>query len=116
MAKLKSNLSALADQLPSIVQMALDQTGDALVSLIRQKVPVDTGDLRDSYTYEVFGNYVRVGSNQFRGVYRRGHPTFYAPDVELGYTNTPKPHFLPAWQQAKATYRKHFTTLFRELK
>lgn len=116
MAKLDSRLSELADDFPKFNQLALQMTGTALTSLIRQLVPVDTGDLRNSYISEVYGNSLRVGSNRFLGVYRRGYPTYYAPQVEFGLGQSAQPHFVPAWKQARATYTAVITKLWRDWK
>lgn len=61
--------------LDRVTQRTLTEIGNAAVQHVRERVPVDTGALRDSYMSDVDVNhrYVRVGS-----------PLNYAPYVELG--------------------------------
>lgn len=116
MAKLKSNLKAYADLTRDLVSVSLLQTGEAVNNIIRRLAPVDTGDLRRSYTYKLLDpETIIIGSNQFRGVYARGYPTFYAPDVEFGYQHKAKPHFLPGWTQAERIFMSRFKANLREL-
>lgn len=86
------------------VDAALLQTAEDITDLTKQLAPVDTGDLRDSYTWEKAEDKERtyyIGSNPYRGVYRRGHPTTYGPYVEFGTSRSPaQPHFTPAFNQA----------------
>lgn len=87
------------------VQSALEQTGNDIIDVTKQLAPVDTGDLRDSYTWYPLGEgEIIIGSDPFRGVYRRGHPTTYAPYVEFGTSRSPaQPHFVPAMEQVSDT-------------
>ena len=84
------------------VESALEEAGEDVLATTKQLAPVDTGDLRDSYTWYPLGEgEIIIGSDPFRGVYRRGHPTTYAPYVEFGTSRTPaQPHFVPAMEQA----------------
>lgn len=113
MATLKINLSDYIQSMDEGVEEALEQTADDITNIIKQLVPVDTGDLRDSYMWEKVevGRY-RIGSNPTRGVYRRGHPTFYAPFVEFGTYK--QPHFVPAFEQALPTFQARLTAILRK--
>jgi hypothetical protein len=116
MAKLKSNLSAYADLAKEVVKISLEETGSGVTTIIRRLAPVDTGDLKRSYTWTMpDSESIIIGSNQFQGVYARGYPTYYAPDVEFGYQHKPKPHFLPGWTQAERIFVSRFKANLREL-
>jgi len=107
MAKLKINFTQLYKNLDIDLDVVLEQTAQDIVTITQQLAPVDTGDLRDSYQFEKVevGTY-RIGSNPKWGAYRRPHPTFYAPFVEYGTSNSPRqPHFVPAFQQALPTFQ-----------
>jgi hypothetical protein len=85
---LVTQFNFIAEVAEEAVRDALEDTGNQTLREIKSIVPVDTGDLRDSYMWEVNQSGSRVtmliGSNPERGVYRRGHPTEYAPYVEFG--------------------------------
>lgn len=118
MAQLKSDLGKYAQAAPQIGKKSLQDTGYTLLNIIHQFVPVDTGDLKRSYMWEMQDDDTMiVGSNQFRGVYARPYTTYYAPHVELGlgFAPHPQPHFMPAWEQAEKTFIAHFTSNFRKL-
>ncbi|MFZ9272082.1 MAG: HK97-gp10 family putative phage morphogenesis protein [Ilumatobacteraceae bacterium] len=98
---LVTRFNFIAEVAEEAVRDALEDSGNQTIEEIRRLVPVDTGDLRDSYMKEIDQNGSRVtmliGSNPERGVYRRGHPTEYAPFVEFGTSrSSAQPHFLPA--------------------
>jgi HK97 gp10 family phage protein len=98
---LVTQFNFIAEVAEEAVRDALEDTGNQTLRQIKSIVPVDTGDLRDSYMWEVNQSGSRVtmliGSNPERGVYRRGHPTEYAPYVEFGTSrSSAQPHFLPA--------------------
>lgn len=61
-------------------------------------VPVDTGQLRQSISYDIQGNVVTVSAN-----------TKYAMNVELGLGQTAQPYLTPAFNQN----RKEVLTLIR---
>jgi HK97 gp10 family phage protein len=118
MARLQSELPSYANEINSIVELVYKAAGTKMLEAIKQKVPVDTGDLRDSYTYKIDGQtHMTIGSNQFMGVYRRGHPTFYAPYVEFPTSRrrSAQPHFVPVWMQAERFITAEFKALFRNL-
>lgn len=118
MATLKSQLPSFRNEINNIVELVYKAAGDEMLVKIKQKVPVDTGDLRDSYTYVIESQtLMRIGSNQFRGVTRRGHPTFYAPYVEFPTSRrrSAQPHFIPVWDTAERIIRTHFNDIFRRM-
>lgn len=110
MAVLKSNLGAIRLDVYEASHEALKQASEDIVSITKQLVPVDTGDLKNSYMYEFqTEDSVIIGSNQSRGVYKRGYPTYYAPYVEFGTEDhVEQPHFIHAWEQARNILRIRF--------
>ena len=69
-----NNISRVLMHLDDACENTVNQIGDAIVGHVRDRVPVDTGALRDSYMKDVVDNrHVRVGS-----------PLAYAPFMELG--------------------------------
>lgn len=119
MARLQSELPSYASEINNIVELAYKEAGMKMLEAIKQKVPVDTGDLRDSYTYKIDDQTkMTIGSNQFMGVYRRGHPTFYAPYVEFPTSRrqSAQPHFVPVWINAERYLTVEFEKLFRKMK
>lgn len=70
-----NNIPRVLMHLEEAEERTLQQIGEAAVSHTQQRVPIDTGALRDSYMYDVDADnhQVRVGS-----------PLEYAPFVELG--------------------------------
>lgn len=113
MAELKVHFKRFGDRAPLLAKQALEQTARDIVDITRQFVPVDTGDLRNSYTYEFKDDdTIIVGSNKLMGPRVRKNETYYAPWVEFGLDGQPdQPHFTPAFQQA----RKIFTARFKQL-
>lgn len=71
----KNNKDAVLRAMPVVIKNSLNEIGDAIVKHVQEKVPVDTGALRDSYMKDVIdtSNSVRVGS-----------PLDYSSFVELG--------------------------------
>lgn len=116
MAVLKSQLPAIRQESQNFLELSLRKTSLDMLEIIRQLVPVDTGDLRDSYTYEFVDQHtIRIGSSMNRGVRRRPYLTYYAPYVEgLEGDNIPQPHFIPAWIRARQIFTKHFSDLIKE--
>ena len=115
--KFTSNLGRIAKQAPGLADAALKQTGEDIVSVIKQLAPVDTGDLRNSYLHEMVDTGVmRIGSSKNRGVYKRGYPTFYAPYVEFGTEEqSAQPHFIHGWRQVRPTFIVRFKQLLNRI-
>jgi HK97 gp10 family phage protein len=99
------DFSTLLEDISKEVDTALNETTSETIELIRQLVPIDTGDLRDSYMSEKVDETTRrIGSNPYRGVYRRGYPTTYGPYVEYGTSRqAAQPHFTPAMERVSDT-------------
>ena len=69
-----NNIPRVLMHLDDACENTVNQSGDAIVGHVRDRVPVDTGALRDSYMKDVVDNrHVRVGS-----------PLAYSPFMELG--------------------------------
>ena len=71
----KNNKDAFLRALPGAIQKSLNEIGDAIVQHTQEKVPVDTGALRDSYMKDV---------NEAAQTVRVGSPLDYSAYVELG--------------------------------
>lgn len=115
MATLKTDFQKIINSAPGQTKRALQETGQQMSVEIKPRVPVDTGDLQRSYMSEMLNDTTMIfGSNQFRGVYARGYPTYYAPHVEfgLGKGKTPKPHFIPIWDRAETIFLARFKANF----
>lgn len=71
----KNNIDKFRARLPSAIKKTLQEIGESAVEHIKNKVPVDTGALRDSYLVDVDerSQLVSVGS-----------PLDYSAYVELG--------------------------------
>lgn len=116
MAQLKSSLGKYAQAAPQIAKQSLQDTGYTMLNIIHQFVPIDTGDLKRSYMWEMQDeDTMIIGSNQFRGVYARPYTTYYAPHVEFGWGNEAQPHFMPAWDRAESIFSVQFKKNFRKL-
>lgn len=70
-----NNIPKVLMKLDTVEERTLEQIGEAAVKHTRDKTPVDTGALRDSYMADVDAQNHRV---------RVGSPMEYAPFVELG--------------------------------
>lgn len=116
--KFITNLSKYGRAVNGVARLALEDTGKDIVDIAKQLAPVDTGDLRNSYMWEMVDeDTMRVGSSKNRGVYKRGYPTYYAPYVEFG-TDAPggeaQPHFVPAFSRAASIFVVRFKQRFRK--
>lgn len=69
-----NNIPKVLKRLDTVCGLTVEEIGDAAVGHVKERVPIDTGALRDSYMRDIVDNrHVRVGS-----------PLEYAPFVELG--------------------------------
>ena len=69
-----NNINRVLEHLDDACERTLEEIGQAAAGHARDRAPVDTGALRDSYMHDVIDNrHVRVGS-----------PLEYAPFMELG--------------------------------
>lgn len=102
MAVLASRLNFIADAADEAMALALHDTADFILSLIRLYVPVRTGWLRDSYQQEsVSLLHIIVGSMVNYAVYQ-----------EYGTSRmAAQPHLVPAFLQAETFFQsrvKHY--------
>lgn len=114
--KLSYDFSTFLEDISREVESSLQVASEDISVRAKSLAPVDTGDLRDSYMWEKVedGRY-RIGSNPYRGVYRRGHPTTYAPYVEFGTSRAPaQPHFVPAFELGSDFFVKRLGEALRK--
>lgn len=90
-AKLESRLPAIIAELPSEVDDALKEGADAIVEGAAERVPVDSGALRDAiHVEDTEGGYLVVAGDT---------EAFYGHIVEHGGVNTPpRPFLIPAYE------------------
>ena len=84
--KFKSNRKNVEKALEKQTQAALEAIGGYVEGEVKVRTPVDTGNLRSSYSYVTGDREVTVGTN-----------VEYASKVELGESKQrPQPHLKPA--------------------
>lgn len=94
--QLIDNSAAFLDALESASKRGLTEIGESAVSHARERVPVDTGALRDSIEYAIDGDAVSVGSDKS-----------YAAAVETGtYKMKARPYLKPAMTEHGAEYER----------
>jgi hypothetical protein len=95
--RLVSRLRVIADEAPEAVSIALHDTADFILTLIRIYVAVDTGFLRDSYKKESLEQlHIVIGTMVSYSIFQ-----------EFGTSRQPgKPHVVPAFQQAGTFFEK----------
>lgn len=91
MATLYSRIPQIIASLPATVEEALRESADAIAAGAKDRVPVDTGSLRDAiHVEEIPGGFSVVAGDE---------DTFYAHIVEGGGVNTPpRPFLVPAFE------------------
>ncbi len=96
MAKLRSDLSRIAAQMPESAREALLQTATDIVSVAKQLSPVDTGALRQSIGADpVSPTTILIGSD-----------LEYAKFQEYGTSSmAAQPFLTPAFVQSEETFR-----------
>lgn len=98
----KDNTDKVLAEVESNTKDVLAAIGKVIADEAKEIVPVDTGALRDSITYDVENDSVRVGS-----------PLEYSIYVELGTSKmAPQPYIRPAFENNKemieATVKKGY--------
>lgn len=94
--QLIDNSAAVLRALESATRNGLTAIGESAVSHARERVPVDTGALRDSIEYAIDGDAVSVGSDKS-----------YAVAVETGtYKMKARPYLKPAMTEHGAEYER----------
>ena len=106
--RLNRRLRAIPVTVKKAVVPALQQSGSELVGAMRQLVPVDTGDLRDSIKYTMPGNaappYSQPGGSRVAAenqvlVTAGNDGVRYPHLVEYGTAHAPaQPYFWPAFR------------------
>ena len=92
--KIENNSNLVREELELAVKRALTKCGLQAQTFSKSLCPVDTGNLRNSISYEVNDNTVYIGTN-----------VEYAPYVELGtYKMTARPYLEPALSGYIGTY------------
>lgn len=101
MARLQQNLTHIAARCPQVAGLALKQTGDDILNISQQLVPVDTGDLKASGGVDVISeSHVEVGYGKGLPVY--GGDQTYANAQEYGTVNmAAQPFLIPAMVRAQ---------------
>lgn len=104
--KLVSRLNVFADKAPQAASIAIHDTANFIISIIRLYAPVDTGFLRDSYQKQTVSQLnVIIGS-----------AVFYAVHQEFGTSRqSGTPHLIPAFNQAINYYKKALAMRMKDL-
>lgn len=106
MAKLVSKLNIIANKLDNEVAVAIHNTANFILTLIRLSSPVDTGALRDSYQLDVVSPlHILVGSSLNYSVFQ-----------EFGTSKmSAQSHVLPAFAQAETIFRNALIARLKNL-
>lgn len=106
MARLVSRLRFIAGEVDEAAAVAVQETANFILTLIRLYVPVDTGWLRDSYKKEsVAMLHILIGSM-----------VNYAIFQEYGTSKmAARPHVTPAFLQAEAYFRSELARRLQNL-
>lgn len=106
MAKLVSNLTFIAENVDEAAAIALHDTANFILTLIRIYAPVKTGWLRDSYKKETIGPlHILIGSMVFYSIFQ-----------ELGTSRmAPRPHVIPAFEQARPFFEQQLAARIKNL-
>lgn len=106
MPKFIRNFKGFENAAREEVQIALEQTADAIVKTAQSLAPVDTGALRRSYRFQkVTPDRIIVGSHEDEINPKTQKGVDYAKYVEFGTSNNiAQPHFVPAFMQARTTF------------
>lgn len=106
MSKLVSRLSIIADEADDAVSLALHDTADFILTLIRLYSPVDTGWLRDSYKKESLAQlHILVGTMVNYSIFQ-----------EYGTSKmAARPHVTPAFAQAGSFFEVALAKRLRDL-
>lgn len=97
MARMVSRLRVIADEAPAAVSLALHDTADYILALIRIFAPVDTGFLRDSYEKQSLEQlHILIGTFVLYAIFQE-----YGTSRQSG-----TPHVTPAFAQAEEFFRQ----------
>lgn len=108
MARLKSNLTAIAGKSRAAASAALLKAATDILNVSQQLVPVDTSSLKKSGGVNVVDSgTVEVGYGGPGAYFSNREPSKYAEYVEYGTSESPaQPYLRPAFMQAEATFKK----------
>lgn len=102
-ARAKEMFRKLPREVRKATAVALDSAAEELTRSIRNRVPIDDGDLRDSVKWRrgsIKGG--RKEADLAVTVSEGDRKAFYAPFVEHGTQTAPaQPHFWPTWRASK---------------
>lgn len=106
MAVLVSKLDLYAERVDPAVEIALQDTANFILTLIRAFAPVKTGWLRDSYRKEVITpTHILIGTMVFYSLFQE-----YGTRKMVG-----KPHVTPAFMQGEAFFKQALAARLRDL-
>lgn len=106
MAKLVSRLNLIIGGAETAAQIAIQDTGDFILNLVRVLAPVDTGWLRDSYQKDTITPlHLLIGSMVNYSVFQE-----YGTSRQAG-----KPHLTPAFVQAESFFYRRLAERIRNL-
>lgn len=107
MAKLVSRLSVIANGADAAVSLALHDTANFILMLVRAYAPVDTGFLRDSYKKESLAQlHILIGSMVNYSLFQE-----YGTSRGIRFT----PHLRPAFFQAEPTFKQAMKNRAKDL-
>jgi HK97 gp10 family phage protein len=99
----KALLKNLMDKYPGVLDMALDDTADAISLKAQQIVPVDTGRLRASINVKREELKKTIGTNvEYASFVEFGSP------IGTGENGGPKPYLRPAFETNKGRVPEFF--------
>lgn len=94
MTEVLAGLESIVVMLPEEIDAVCDDIGQQTVALCQETSPVDTGEMRDGFAYQV--------DNQSVTVY---NPVLHSLFVELGtYKMAAQPTLFPAFAQMQAEF------------
>ena len=105
--RLKSNLLTIATQSDAAMALALHDTANFILTMVRVFAPVDTGWLRDSYQKESLSSlHILVGSMVNYSIHQE-----YGTSRGQRFT----PHVRPAFMQAEPTFKAAMAARLKNL-
>ena len=106
MARLVSRLRVIADGADKAVALALHDTANFILNLIRLYAPVDTGWLRDSYQKQALSlTHILIGTMVNYSVHQE-----YGTSRQSG-----TPHLTPAFHQAEEIFKSNLKKRLQDL-
>lgn len=107
-ATLISRIPEIIGEIPGAVTDAMRATADAVADGARERVPVDSGSLRDAIHVEEIPDGFRVVAGDTEA--------FYGHIVEHGGTRTPpRPFLVPALEAERENHRERVSEALEDL-